>query len=110
MWVPVSRSEQEGWYKKSRRPVLRHRGVYKKYSDNALLQAVKMVLEEGFSVRKASVLTGVPASTLTDRLNKEKKGAGEAILNETIEGQETIIVVTSGSDSKQALQNSQKST
>lgn len=45
------------------------RGRYKKYSESDLMQAVEMVLA-GNSLKRATEATGVPQSTITDRMAK----------------------------------------
>lgn len=45
------------------------RGRYKKYSESDLMQAVEIVLA-GNSLKRATEATGVPQSTITDRMAK----------------------------------------
>lgn len=45
------------------------RGKYKNYTEEDLMKAVNMVLE-GYSYKKTTELTGVPCSTITDRMSK----------------------------------------
>jgi hypothetical protein len=54
----------------SRLGVIGVRGQYKNYTDEDVKRAIDLVVNDGMSKQQASRQTGVPVSTLSDKLKR----------------------------------------